>query len=356
MTTKICTKPFEWLEVFNQPEGELYLCCSGWLPKSIGNIHNHDAKTLWHSAVASDIRQSVIDGSFRYCSAEFCPYLAEPNAPESPIKYVDDIQLAEYQLAVNQPELFMSAPKTMNCAYDRSCNLACPSCRDEVMQASSHERQAYDALIGRVLDVFADDLGTLYVTGSGDPFASRHYWQLLTSDIVSRYPKLSYRLHTNAILFTERRWQKIASLHPKIELIEVSIDGGTASSYEQNRYPAKWAVLLERMAFVARIRRQLPHIVLKINCVVQANNWRDMKALVALAKSWGVDILKFSKINNWGTYSPAEYQRVCVHQTDHPDNAAFMAMLGDPVFSQPMIMLDDFTTNAQPQLIATDCV
>lgn len=128
------------------------------------------------------------------------------------------------------------------------------------MQASKAQRTEYYELIRDVLDVFADDLGTLYVTGSGDPFASRHYWELLTSDIAECYP-------------------------------------------------SKWDELMERMAFIASICAEHSEMQLKINYVLQANNWRDMKPLVALAKQWGADIFKFSKINNWCIFSPSEYQK-----------------------------------------------
>ena len=354
MKRKICTKPFEWMEIFNQPaSGELYLCCPWWLPESIGNVSEQDARSLWHSDLASKIRQSVIDGSHTYCSKEYCPYLAEPDAPESPIKYVDEEEYSGYQLAVQQPELYLPAPKTMNCAYDRSCNLQCPSCRDEIMQASKDERSEYDVMIRKILDSFAEDLGTLYVTGSGDPFASRHLWELLSSDIAQKYPSLQFRLHTNAILFTEQRWEKMAHLHGRIEMVEVSIDGGQQASYEVNRYPAKWETLLERMAFIAGIRKQYSNLHLKINYVVQSNNWRDMKALIALAKDWNVDVIKFSKIVNWGTYSAAEYREVSIHEPVHPDYTAFKAFLNDPIFNQKGIMMDDFIPEGEG-ILASD--
>ena len=355
MKKRICTKPFEWLELFNEPKGAIYACCPGWLPTPIGNLEDADAKSIWQGEKASEIRQSVIDGSFKYCSKDFCPYVADPFAPESPIKDVDEFEYQEYQLAVSRPDLYLPSPKTINCAYDRSCNLQCPSCRSEIMQASKTERADYKALIDDVLSVFADDLGTLYVTGSGDPFASRHYWELLTSDIAERYPSLKYRLHSNAIMFTEARWEKMQSLHGKISLIEISIDGGRQASYEINRYPAKWDDLMERMSFIASIRRQYPDMLLKINYVVQANNWRDMKPLVGLAEEWGADIVKFSKINNWGTYTPSEYRKVCIHEPTHPDFDDFSRYIDDVIFDSAMIMMDEFVPE-MPELITTDCV
>jgi hypothetical protein len=356
MKHTICTKPFEWLELNNHPRsGEAYLCCPWWLPRSIGNVFDADAKALWHSAEASAIRASVIDGSFRHCT-DVCPYKHSPDAPESPIKTVDDAELARYQQAVADPVGQLPAPEIINCAYDRSCNLACPSCRSEILQASREERTEYDALIHGVLESFADKATTLYVTGGGDPFASRHYWELLQRDLPERYPALRLRLHTNGILLNPVRWKKMAHWHGKINLIEVSIDGGDATSYELNRPPARWEQLQEAMAFIASVRQDYPALCLKINCVVQANNWRSLRALLQQSEQWGADIVKLSKIVNWGTYTDEAFRKVAVHLRSHPDNAAFMASLQDPVFRAPGIMMDDFAADnvSAPVVIATD--
>lgn len=353
MKKRICTKPFEWFEIFNQPQGGVYVCCPGWLPQTVGNIYENDALSIWRGKKASRLRASMLDGSFRYCDQSLCPYIADPDAPESPMIEVDEEQLETYKLAVMQPELFLPAPKVLNAAYDRSCNLACPSCRSEILQVKAAERDAYGHMINGVLDVFADQLETLYVTGSGDPFGSRHFWELLTGDITERFPKLRYRLHTNAILFTEQRWEKLKHLHERIEFIEISIDGGAKESYEYNRFPAKWDVLLERMDFIATIRNAHPHITLKINHVVQANNWRDLPNLIRLADQWHVDIVKISKINNWGTYSEQEFKTIAVHHPMHPDYRAFINLIQDPMFAKDNIILDSFGEDRE-LLIASD--
>ena len=66
-----CEKPFELFEVNDQ--GEVTVCCRAWLSKTIGNINEKSVNEIWNSAEAKEIRQSILDGSFKYCNKELCP-------------------------------------------------------------------------------------------------------------------------------------------------------------------------------------------------------------------------------------------------------------------------------------------
>jgi sulfatase maturation enzyme AslB (radical SAM superfamily) len=343
MQKKICKRPFEWLEISGQKNNETYLCCPGWLPYSIGNAKTESINALWRSEKATRLRKSVIDGSFKYCNSSLCPHLNEMNSSSdenNPVSYVDDATYRQYVRAVYAPETFLSPPKTLNCAYDRSCNLMCPSCRTKTIQSDKETRAAHQQLISRVLSEIGSDLETLYVTGSGDPFGSRHFFELLTSDYSSRFPKLSYRIHTNALLLDKNRWEKLAPIHDRIAEIEISIDGASASSYEVNRYPGKWDDLLNSMKFISSALLEKQNIRLKFNYVVQENNWREMKTFFRLADSWGANIVKFSKLNNWGTFSEAEFKLRSVHLPDHPNFSEFLDYINNPFWLNKKIVSD----------------
>src|SRR4051812_18978280 len=81
---RFCRRPFEHVEIMHghgpdQSEGfgDVYLCCAGWLPKSIGNYLQQDLAHIWNSAAAREIRTSILDGSFRYCNAQACPVIQD---------------------------------------------------------------------------------------------------------------------------------------------------------------------------------------------------------------------------------------------------------------------------------------
>ncbi len=332
MARKICRKPFEWMELFHTPDFSMYLCCPGWLPMSVGSIQQQSLDALWTNETAREIRSSVIDGTFKHCN-EYCPYLGDETMPESPVEWVDDEEYHELQLAVQYPDLYQAAPKTINLAYDRSCNLRCPSCRDEIILNQDDENTEYDAAFDNVISSYGSEKVTLYVTGGGDPFASTHYRAVLESEALKQAENIRLRLHTNAILLTEKRWLNIEHLHNRIDFIEISMDGATKASYETNRFPAKWDTFLKRMDFIKQIKLANPQIQLKINFVLQTNNFRDIPRLISYRDKWHIDVLKISLLDNWGTFTEEQYQSKSIHRQSHPKHAELIAILSDPVIS-----------------------
>ena len=65
----ICTIPFEYSEVFKDRH---YLCCPGWLDESVYDTGNMSKD--FHSKKSEEIRDSIIDGSYKYCSETQCPH------------------------------------------------------------------------------------------------------------------------------------------------------------------------------------------------------------------------------------------------------------------------------------------
>ncbi len=343
MRRLICKKPFEWMEISANPGKQVYLCCQGWLPISVGYAEQTPIKEIWQSKTASKIRQSVIDGSFKYCKKTFCRYLEGGEVPdqlENPLITVGEHTYERYKKAVEEPIKYLPEPKTLNAAYDYSCNLSCPSCRKEIRQDSKEQRENNNQFIEATLEEIGNKLQLLYVTGSGDPFGSRHFWDLLQSDITNKYPNLRFRIHTNAQLLTPNRWQRIKHLHHKIDTLEISIDGASAETYEENRRPGKWIDLLERMNFVSEIIREQESIKLTVSFVIQANNYFEMEKFVELGKTWEANTIQFSCLNNWGTFSAAEYLSRAIHVQYHKEYSRFIEALRNPVFDDYRVVFD----------------
>lgn len=60
---KYCERPFQ--HVYIMPNGDVR-CCS-WTTKKIGNLLENTLEEIWNSPAAEEIRESVRDGSFRFC-------------------------------------------------------------------------------------------------------------------------------------------------------------------------------------------------------------------------------------------------------------------------------------------------
>src|SRR5690348_4241453 len=86
-----CSKPFSWFEVQGREEqGDTYMCCPSWLDKPIGNLLRSSVEEVWNGPIAADIRRSILDGSFDYCSRVRCPFLQSASGPVRPVAEVVD--------------------------------------------------------------------------------------------------------------------------------------------------------------------------------------------------------------------------------------------------------------------------
>ena len=63
------------------PDGNVHFCCPAWLPVPIGNLNQGTHEEIWNSPTAQAIRQSIHDGSYRYCSRVHCAHLSSNSLP-----------------------------------------------------------------------------------------------------------------------------------------------------------------------------------------------------------------------------------------------------------------------------------
>lgn len=315
----ICSQPFEWCEI--REDGRVFLCCPSWLKMPIGNLLQQSLEEIWNGTEARRIRTSVLDGSMQYCNPRRCPRRASVTAPVRQLSAVADPELLA-ALRGRQTRL-PYGPKKLNLCYDRSCNLSCPSCRRQVWQPTLAEREMVARITQKLLQEAAASVQTLIVSGSGDPFASSAYRELLQGVNGVDFPRLrSIELHSNGQLWTPEAWAQLAAIHPYAQAAEISIDAASAATYTKNRR-GDYGRLRENLAFIAT----LP-IAVKLSCVVQANNYRELPAFAALAAAHGFSAY-CSQLVNWGTFSRDEFAERAVHLPGHPEYGAFQAILRD---------------------------
>ena len=139
---KFCHKPWEQLELVSDalnPEldAQGFLCCSCWVPKSVGNVETDSILDVYNSPKAQQIRQSILDGEFSYCVKEQCPHIQNGTLPDvDDILNNDtfqwdgmDIPTEKYRDIILNSKTTGDGPEFMHLSYDESCNLSCPSCR-----------------------------------------------------------------------------------------------------------------------------------------------------------------------------------------------------------------------------------
>lgn len=329
----VCETPFERLDVL---ERSAHLCCASWLHKSAGDLSSQSHEEVWNSEAAAAIRQSVLDGSYRYCNKVACPEIAGRRLPRK-----DDLARDPWWRAVIEGHLgaIDRAPRQVNLAYDRHCNLACPSCRTELITSDDADRERLDKITQRAIFPLLALAREALVTGSGDPFASRTFRKLLAWVSDATCPDLKLTLMTNGMLFTEREWEKFPNLRGKVGLVKVSMDGATRETHELLRRGSRWDVMQSNLRFIGSLLARGEIDAYELVFVVQQENYREMGDFVDLAARVGASRVYFERVTNWGTFSPEAYARKAVFSPAHPEHREFLVALADPRLRDPRVFL-----------------
>jgi sulfatase maturation enzyme AslB (radical SAM superfamily) len=311
----VCVAPFEYLEVTNH--GGIYGCCPGWMPKKLSELEN--VASVWKSDALKDVQESMLDGSYKYCSTEHCPALNQ-------LVNKGIVNTGFFTPKEKFKKSNYKGPRTINYAFDKSCNLSCPSCRTEKIMANPKEIEKIEWVMNEIETAYGDSLQRLYLSGTADPFASKSFRKLLTNFDKKKYPKVyDIQLHTNALLFNEQMWNDIKDTQRYIKTIEISIDAATKETYEIVRRGGDWDVLMDNLKFIST----LPITDITLSMVVQNNNYMEMedfyKLMTSIFKKNGK--VFFKKITNWNTFSDAEFKLKEIHNPLHPEFNMFLLQL-----------------------------
>lgn len=314
----VCLQPFEFAEFFDYKS---YMCCPNWLPVDLGDPMKITEN--WQSEKADSIRQSVVDGSYKYCIESRCPKLTglkegrtEGFMPkEEFLSKIDDFVV----------DLF---PKSIKLNFDQSCNLQCPSCRLHKINYEGAERARTEQIMQAVETQLADGLQKIECTGSGDPFFSRTFRKWMMNFDPANYPNLkSMHLHTNATLWNDSNWSRMQNIHKFVKSAEISIDAATKDTYENyTRLGGKWDDLQENLIYISKIKTLK---VVTLSFVVQKDNYKEMNMFYEMGErifghthiDWSVF---FNRVVNWGTYNAEDFKNVDIGNPEHPEYALLL--------------------------------
>jgi MoaA/NifB/PqqE/SkfB family radical SAM enzyme len=312
-----CSTPFTTLEIHNNVG---FVCCPSWLPNKI-ELNEIPLKDAYNSEPIIDIRNSILDGSFKYCNKELCPYLSRL------LKY--GMESGPITLKSNSPHttsiVESNTPTKVIMNFDRTCNYKCPSCRVDLIVESSKGIERIEKTIEEIDTHYSANVKTLYVTGSGDPFVSVSFRNYLRNFNPKKYPKLTrIHFHTNASMWTKEMWDSMPNVHKYVTTCEISIDAGTRDTYEnKTRLGGKWDILINNLNFISTIKTLKS---VKTSFVVQDCNYMEMETFYNLMYSiFGKKVnVFFGKITNWGTFSEGEFKLKQVWDVNHPEHSLFL--------------------------------
>ncbi len=337
LSNRFCEQPFTMILTLSghNSKPDTYACnCAAWLPYPLPESRLDDAEEdgdVWNGPEARELRRSILEGDFSYCSLLMCPYIVKGSLPKR-----DDVtDPVMRDIIDNKRTHIASPPRRISLGHDDSCNIACPSCRSEIITARNSAREVMDSFVDRnILPRMQDAEVELYLSGDGDPIGSKHYRRLLHSLDPVRHRGVSVYLQSNGLLITPREWESLAHVQHLIKGMIISIDAAEAATYEDVRRPGKWETLTSNMEFIANLRRTGAIGWLIINFVVQKKNFEQMPAFVELGQHWSVDRVVFSKIfytPRAGTLESADFAANAIADDDHPDHPRFLEVLKHPI-------------------------
>jgi molybdenum cofactor biosynthesis enzyme MoaA len=328
LATHFCPHPFTTLETTHT--GLAFVCCPVWLPTPIGTLGT-EAVSLWTSETAREIRDSIVDGSFRHCDHRHCSFITNRTLPLRDSEAARTI-LDDYAAKGTVDRL----PRHVTLSHDKSCNLSCPSCRSRTYVANKAKQATLDGLTETAILPLLRHAERVNITGSGDPFGSNHFRNLLLRLSEPDFAALKIDLHTNGQLWDERAWTEL-ELAGRVHYAQISIDAATAKTYAFVRRGGSFERLLANLAFVKRLREAGEIAELEFSMVVQARNFREMPDFVALGRAYGADAVSFQMIRKRDIFSAREFEAAFIGNPDHVDYAEFLEVLRAPELASPYV-------------------
>lgn len=311
-----CTAPFSYSEITNDGQ---YLCCPGWLPTDVNDTDNF--KDNFHSNKSNEIRESILDGSYKFCKENLCPHLSSFKKGNIPSAFKP-----KTHPIFKNPKL-----NWLTFGFDLSCNLGCPSCRSEFINFVGEQRIQMDKTMDNVIEQLGSELVGLSICGGAEPFFSKTMMRFMREFDASKFPKLKkIHLHTNGTLWNENAWKAITPVHKYISTCEISMDAGTQEVYNIVRLGGDWNKLMNNIDFVLTI----PTIKsIQFSFVVQQRNYKDMKNFYNLIQSImkGSDkkfTIFFNPIVEWGEFKQQNnFKEQEIHNPSHSEYSQFLEEL-----------------------------
>jgi sulfatase maturation enzyme AslB (radical SAM superfamily) len=309
---KYCLSPFVSMAV--DINGNAILCgCVGWMPTAIGNLFQTPLQDLLQSAIAQDIRQSVINGSYEYCNEKNCGIIINDQ-----LNSIDTVPVNVIPLLKDSKKFIL--PYEIVIAGDLTCNLSCPSCRTTVIKQSEHQiekqKQLGSILLQNIFTTPTDQKINLVLSTSGELFASTMLLNFVSLIDFEKFPNVTLKVQTNGLL-CERNWYKLGASQDRVKHLTITFDAACAETYEVLRRGGSWKELMAAMQFLSNKKRDT-EMILNTRMVVQQQNYQEMLAFYNFSLAHGADRVEFVRLTNWGTYgSKFSTQDVLDHR--HPE-------------------------------------
>ena len=326
----VCKSLYQRVDIHE--DGSCSGCCDAWLSKKLCNVMADDGSEVYNSIWAKIMKLSCLLHTYNFCNWDNCPYLRN----HKNIRPIEDAEI-DYGAFDCVP----STPERLIFNFDPSCNLRCPSCRSEFRAYRLEELTEKESILKNIQG-WVENAKFIQIAGYGDPFFSQLYRKCwgnarFNNDLIMYFT-------TNGQFFSKELFEKAEERIKRIQLA-VSIDAATEETYRKIRPGGSFNKLQDNMVYASslRIERRLER--LEMNFVVQMDNYKEMKDFVKWGLDLGVDLVRFTRIVNWGTFSSDEYNDKSINLLDGKLKDEIVEELRNPIFREKICLFDFWSPN-----------
>lgn len=316
MKKLFCKLPFTRISI--DEEGYVWpACCPAWMEFPLGNVFEENWEEIWYGENATKFRESMFDGSLRYCNRNWCPNIGDVEAG------IENYHVIPHEQSPKKWD--KQQPIHVNLNYDQSCNLKCPSCRHDFIQLKGKALERVEYMQNYVEENILPHVESVALTGVGEAFLSKVFRNFLFNFSSEKYPNIKLiHLHTNGQLLDERLFNKMQGIHHLDLSIDISIDAASAEVYDKVRPPGDWNKLLQNLSFIKKIKNLKS---LGISMVVQQDNYWEMLKFIELGKSLVYNnrdtFVEFKRPRQYSHLTDEQYSKINLDDLDEKEMRKF---------------------------------
>ena len=270
---KYCSAPWNTIHITrsglfpDSQAGVVSSCfCDAWQSKGENTrLGNKSLSEVFNNDWQKEFRSTIIDQSFKHCREDVC---------------VDFHRMEEVDNFDHVP-IGPTLPTTIQLQIDHNCNLKCKICRKDIIYSPKKNKEA-SAILRKLSQEYKEfeHRVNVHCDGSGDIFTSASYLEFFYDD---NLPKcFMFNLQTNGNQLT-KHMDLVIKLKDQLEMVEVSLDAGSADVYQEVR-GGKLSIVTDGI----RLLKQ-QGIEVWTQFVVQQKNYHDIEQYIKLCKDLGVD-------------------------------------------------------------------
>lgn len=309
--TKICSKPFGKIEI--DVNGNCYCCCRWWNNSyCFGNIFTDSIEEIWNGKAAKELRETILDGSYKYCNTKECLISYDQN-----IKH----------------ETIANYPQEISLCYDYTCTAKCVFCNDNVKKMTNEEIEKWNSLIDKKLIPFFKNARFVRVNMTGELFVSEHSKKVV-KQIAQTYPNIKFEIVTNGIFATKESLQELG-ITDKILTFKVSLPSMKKTTYNKLVRNGNLIKVLENLKYISSLKRENKIEKFSLNFIINSLNYKEIIEYVRNAEKLDatVDCLMLDK-NNEDTEFLKHFDLYNVLDKNHPSYNHFLTLINSKEFNK----------------------